>query len=96
MNRWVLFFSACLLQALGLFLMCLGQHFSQERPKKNRAFTYARRSGRLLFAAGALALGAFALLDSDLLLFTGQGILVLLCLAGTPVKRHTTPHKGKS
>ena len=95
MTRWTLLISACFLQILGLLLMWRGKHFSLERPKGNMTHKRARRSGRLLLAAGALALGAFAMRDSDMLLLAGQGILILLCLAGTPGKRNATQRKGQ-
>ena len=93
MTRWILLFSACPLQILGLFLMYRGKHFSLVRPDATPAHKYARRSGRLFFAVGVLALAVFAVLESNLLLLTGQGILILLCLAGTP-KLYTTRRKG--
>jgi len=94
MTRWALLYSACFLQALGLFLMYLGKHFSLARPGATPALRSTRRCGRLCFAAGALALAAFAMLDSDLLLLAGQGVLLLLCLAGTPARPAKTPGKG--
>ena len=94
MTRWTLLFSACLLQALGLFLMHRGRRFAPARPDGSPARHYARRAGRLGFAAGALALASFAVLESNFLLLAGQGVLVLLCLAGTPAKPCKTSRKG--
>ncbi len=70
--RWVLAGLGLGLEVVALAIYLLGVRGRLTRPRNWRAFAI------LIWSAGALGVGVFALMDSDATLLTAQGILCLL------------------